>query len=75
MSQTVQIRLICPVCHRAGTAYVAEASDLAWMRSDRDVSVVSMPRGFVAVRREGSSWGGAFDIDYIEDGVSAIVSA
>jgi hypothetical protein len=75
MSETVQIRLKCPVCCRTGTAYVAEASDPAWMSGDRDVSVVSMPEGFVAVRREGSSWGGAFDIDCIEDGVSAIGSA
>jgi hypothetical protein len=75
MSEMVQIRLMCPVCRRMGTAYVAEASHPARMRGDRDVSVVSMPAGFVAVCREESSWGGAFDIDCIEDGVSAIGSA
>ncbi|MCJ2142770.1 hypothetical protein [Methylobacterium sp. E-066] len=75
MSEKVQIRLTCPVCHRIGTAYVREASDPAWLKGHRDVSVVSIPEGFVAVRREESSWGGAFDIDCIEDGVSAIGGA
>ncbi|MDH2310325.1 hypothetical protein [Methylobacterium brachiatum] len=75
MSEKVQIKLKCPVCGRVGTAYVRESSDYGWMRGDRDVSVVSMPEGFVAVHREGSSWNGAFDIDCTEDGVSAIARA
>ncbi|MEH3063669.1 MAG: hypothetical protein PGN33_13310 [Methylobacterium radiotolerans] len=75
MSEKVPIKLKCPVCHRTGTAFVREASDPAWMRGNRDVSIVSMPEGFVAVRREGSSWGDAFDIDCVQDGVSAIGGA
>ena len=63
------------MCSRTGTAVVRETSDPAWMRGERDVSVITMPDRFTAVSRKGSPFDGAFDVDCAEHGVSAIGNA
>lgn len=65
------VPLLCPKCHREGTADLSQADGWAFVKGNRETSIESMPEGFKAV--EGSNrYTADMDIACADCGVSAV---